>query len=399
MDFIFNVEFKDEKRGSAHAKVTVGIPQGILAQLFWADENGKPLDDYLPIKAFALDENGCGTYEIADGVFLPEDAAVVLLKVFNDDMIEIVLPEMKFPIPESKRFPKAERIGRVFVTSDIHVGGHYFHNDENREKAFAFIAVAKPDFVLMAGDVTDNSNVVEWEEARALLEKHFVDIPLGIVPGNHDYAPYKPGCVPHYDEMRAFFSWVCEHDKALGAEVSPLSDRNEYTVRFAGVQAIMANPCHEQNVFFMGEDKLAWLDEQLAASDGERLRYVVTHFHQRGTVACFMRREDANYFRDNDAMQEILDRHGNIIHVSGHTHLNFDLDCLNGKYDGKHKVLYLNAGCAVWNGVCMEVRREYYLQHRATGQCLDICDGCVIARGVDFVSGKFVPRCQTLAEI
>lgn len=68
----------------------------------------------------------------------------------------------------------------------------------------------------------------------------------------------------------------------------------------------------------------------------------------------------------------------------------------NTAYDAKHDVLYLNAGCAVWNGVDFEQRREYYLQDRSTGQQIEIYEDKIITRGVDFVSGKWIPRCVAI---
>lgn len=99
---------------------------------------------------------------------------------------------------------------------------------------------------------------------------------------------------------------------------------------------------------------------------------------------------------DDAELTEIFNRHPGLIHVSGHTHYNFDSDMPNASYDSEHDVLYLNAGCAVWNGVDFEQRREYYLQDRCTGQQIELYDGYSITRGVDFVSGKYIPRSLSL---
>ena len=73
MDFIFDVKFSDDRRGNADAKVTINIPSGILAVLYWADENGKPLEDYLPIKALALID-GKAEYSLEHNRMIPENA-------------------------------------------------------------------------------------------------------------------------------------------------------------------------------------------------------------------------------------------------------------------------------------------------------------------------------------
>ena len=396
MNFIFDVVYRDNIPGSAAADITIEIPQGILATLYWADKNGEPLEDYLAIKSLPMID-GIATYSTLDGWMIPEEAESMRVKVYNDAMIEIVLPEMIAPIPAEKRLAKAKPISRVFLTSDVHIGGDYFHNRANRDKAFRTIADYKPDFVLIAGDVSNNSEVREFALATEMMETYFKDIPVGICPGNHDYTPYNPGAVCNEKEMHDFFLGMVEHNRRLGAVCTDVMDNNTYAMTVGGVQSLMinANIPHPE----YGEENRAWMEEQLAASDGARYRFIVNHYHMRGTVAGFKHENAATYFRDNDAVQEILDRHGNIVHVSGHTHLMYDVDCLNTSFDAAHKNLYVNAGCAVWNGCCMEVRREYYLQNRATGQILEIYDGYMIARGIDFVTGKYFPRCLTKADM
>ncbi len=400
MDFIFDVRFSDDRRGNADAKVTINIPSGILAVLYWADENGKPLEDYLPIKALALID-GKAEYSLEHNRMIPENAKKILCKVYNDFMYEIVLPELCADIPEEKLIAERKPDLRVFVTSDLHFGGKYFHNDRNRALAFKYMSEANPDFILISGDITDNSYPEEFSEAFDTINAVFGKIPVFVGAGNHDYSPYKPGATPHFDEMHDFFVKQCERNAALGVTVNDLNDRNYFEARFGNVQVLMLNANDVGNHFEVGENERLWMDNKLAETDGKDVyRFVVTHFHQQNTVGCSERKAGKNFFRDNDQTQELLDRHGKIIHVSGHTHYNFDSDMPNTYFDNAHSNLYLNAGCAVWNGVDMEERREYYLQDRCTGQLIEFySDGTVISRGVDFVSGKYIPRCLHKANV
>ena len=106
----------------------------------------------------------------------------------------------------------------------------------------------------------------------------------------------------------------------------------------------------------------------------------------------------AQYVIDNDALQEILDKHKNIIHLSGHTHYDFDSDGVNTKFDEQSNNLYINGGCLVWCGVEFNQRREYYVKDRCTAQLMEIYEDCVIIRGIELVSGKFVSRCLHRAD-
>lgn len=392
----FNVKFHDELPGNAGADIEICIPQGVMASLAWADENGNALGNYLPIRLLPLSD-GKAVYTLRDGTMIPEEARMLLCRVYNDCAHEIVLPELRFTVPESKLLSKQTPKKTYFVTSDIHVGGRYFHNDENRSKAFAFMAAAKPAAVLISGDITDNSYPDEFAEARALLEANFADIPVFVCSGNHDYSPYKPGATPHFAEMHDFFEWQCAHDQKLGVKIADLNEKNYFEGRLPdGTQVLVLNANDVNNHFEVGEAQRAWLDKKLCESDSEALRFVLTHYHQKNTVGCSAERFGEQFVLDDEALSEILNRHPGVIHVSGHTHFNFDSDMPNTAYDAKHDVLYLNAGCAVWNGVDFEQRREYYLQDRSTGQQIEIYEDKIITRGVDFVSGKWIPRCAAI---
>ncbi|MBF6334165.1 metallophosphoesterase [Nocardia transvalensis] len=59
------------------------------------------------------------------------------------------------------------------------------HNTERVERVMGYLAELprKPDAILVTGDITDSGKVEEYEEARAAL---VADVPLWVLPGNHD---------------------------------------------------------------------------------------------------------------------------------------------------------------------------------------------------------------------
>lgn len=398
MNIVFDVKYLNEKVANADIELTLDIPLGVLATIYWADENGTPLEDYLPIKSIPLID-GKSVYRCENSLFIPENAKKIRCRVWSDAMIEIPLPELIKDIPESKRVSLGRPIKKIIATSDIHLGGEYFNNTANRISTFKYIKEAKPDFLIVAGDITDNSNPSEFDSAKELVET-LDGIPAFFSTGNHDLAPYKAGCFPHYDEMNEFFSYQRQRSIDLGAEVSEIHfPKYYYSARIGGVHVIVLDACNEKNAFYLGDEQLKWLEEELCKSDGEPYRFVVTHFHQKNTVAVIESCRNRSYFKENDEVQAILDRHKNVIHTSGHSHYNYDSDVANGLVDEKHGNIYLNTGCGVWNDVGHDERGEYYIKNRATGQLIEIYSDRIVCRGVDFVSGKFIPRCQHSYEI
>lgn len=398
MEFLFNVTFKNDKPIDGQFSVEISVPQAILATIYWADEKGQPLKNYLPIKSLPLID-GRAKY-ITKEIFIPEEAKTILCKAYNDSMLEIVLPEFIFTIPEEKLHKKTKPIMKIFAGSDMHFGGDYFHNANSRHKAFECIEHLKPHMVVVSGDITDNSYPNEFKQAKEYIEEHFPKTPVFVAYGNHDWDPYAKGSSPHYEDMTAFMTWQHKRNEKLGAKMLSFGPRETFSVKYNGITIITLNP-NEETRHFEGkryqykDDQLEWLDNELTKCDGDRFRIVNTHFHRNNTLITPSKSETKNAFEvfNDDKCGEILDKHKDILHISGHCHSNMDSEWINVSYDSEHNIAYANGGCMVWTGVGLNSRPEYYQQDRAMGQLVEVYEDYMLVRGVEYVSGKFIPRC------
>lgn len=389
MEIYFNYKYATDEAGIADGKFEICVPRGILAGLFWADDNGI-LEDYLPIKHLPLID-GKGEYTIEGNKMIPEEATRVVCKIQDDSMLYISLPELTINIPEEKRLHLGKPESVVYITSDIHGGGAYFHNTENRNKMWSLVGKAKPDYVLIAGDITNAGRRKEYEEDENSIEKYLKGIPVFISTGNHDYNTYVKDLAPDIEAMHDFFVWQLDRNAKLGVENSELYN-NYFASRVNGVQVVVLNQDHVDNKFFLEDEQRAFLDEKLTESDGDRYRFVVTHFPQSGFIGHPKNEKCKKMTSDNDLTQAVLDKHKGVFHISGHTHYNLDSDDVNVKnVDG---ITYINGGCAVWTGVCCEERREYYIQSRSMGYRMEVYKDRIVFKGVDFPSGKFISRAQ-----
>lgn len=394
MDIKFICDYLDNIKGSANMKFTVSIPQGILATFYWADENGNELENYLAIKSIPL-VDGLGEYITNKNLIIPEEARKIRCRIFKDTMKEIELPELVIDIPEEKLWkPNGALLKKYVAASDIHCGGNYFNNKENRITAFSRLRDIKPCGVMISGDIGNDARSQEYDDAYNMIDEYLDGIPVYVSAGNHDYHPYMEGSVANHAKMAEFFGAVAERNVKLGEKCSVPSDRNIFDGTLCGAQVLVLNPCREDDHMFYGEDQLKWIDEKLCETDGERFRFLVTHVPQTNTVGCSFEKMGVSRFTaDNDELQKILDKHKNVIHLSGHTHYDFDSDGLNTKFDEVNNNLYVAAGCLVWCGVEFNQRREYYIKDRCTAQIIEVYEDCIIVRGMELVSGKFVARC------
>lgn len=393
MEIKFTCDYLDNICGSANLKFTVEIPQAILATFYWADEQGKELEDYLAIKSIPLFE-GKGEYTVNKNLLIPENAKKIRCRVFKDTMKEIELPELVIDIPVEKQWkPKGKLLKKYVAASDIHGGGNYFNNKANRQTAIERIRDLKPDGVFISGDIANNAGSAEYDATYDMVDTYLKDVPVYISAGNHDYHPYENGAVANIEKMEEFFGAISERNTRLGEKSSKPSLRNEYDGTVSGAQVLVLNPCREDDRPFYGEEQLKWIDQKLTETDGERYRFLVTHFHQKNTVGLSPERMGQGFVQDDEALQEILNKHKNIIHMSGHTHYDFDSEGVNTKFDANNNNLYINGGCLVWCGVEFNQRREYYVKDRCTCQVIEVYEDCMVIRGLECVSGKYVARC------
>ncbi len=81
---------------------------------------------------------------------------------------------------------------RILHTSDLHIGSDYSHGEGSRrafdalERVVGAAQDAQVDIVLFAGDLLDNNRVPEQQVMRVIDIMRDVDVPLIILPGNHD---------------------------------------------------------------------------------------------------------------------------------------------------------------------------------------------------------------------
>ena len=241
-------------------------------------------------------------------------------------------------------------------------------------------------------DITDNSWPEEYARAQAMLAEVIGETPLAVCTGNHDISPYMQGSFPHYEALDAFFGWQIEHDKKCGCVVGELNDYH-FETNFAGYPVFVLNANREHNRTVLGQEQLDWLEQNLKKTDEKGIwRFIVIHIPMAGTV------EDSTFDELLDAapLRKIIHHHRHIIHCSGHSHYTFNADLHSSAYDREHQALYINGGCAVWSNRNLTARHEYYQQYRGTGQLLEIYENCLITRGFDGVSGRYIPRAQHL---
>ncbi|WP_018657570.1 phosphodiesterase [Actinomadura flavalba] len=161
---------------------------------------------------------------------------------------------------------------------------------------------ARPDAVVLTGDLADAGLAAEYTRLHALLSP----LPMPVYPlcGNHDDP----------DALRAVFA---DHP-AVSATGTSVRAPLQYAVDIGDVRLVCCDTSVQGQPYgFMDDDRLAWLDTTLAAVP-DRPTVVATH-HPAYPVG--IRFIDDMRFTNAAAFGGVLRRHPQVVRViSGHVH-------------------------------------------------------------------------------
>ncbi|WP_395110050.1 phosphodiesterase [Actinomadura sp. SCN-SB] len=161
---------------------------------------------------------------------------------------------------------------------------------------------ARPDAVVLTGDLTEAGRAAEYDRLRALLSP--LPMPVHPMPGNHD----------DRDALRAAFG---AHPAVAATADGPLAPV-QYAVDVAGTRLVCCDTTVPGSPYgAMDPERLAWLDDTLAAEPGTPT-VVATHHPPYPIGIRFI---DDMRFRDTTGFAEVIRRHDQVIRmISGHVH-------------------------------------------------------------------------------
>lgn len=360
--------------------------QGIIA-LHWANNEGM-LPNYFPLKILLVGEEAV-TYSLPENQWIPPEATKLVAVSMPEEVIqtEYLLP---YQVGESNKKP----LIRFGVMSDTHINGK---KQKGRQFAFDDFYGKELDAVLHAGDITNDGTTEEFMLMQELIERSGSDISFLAVSGNHDDMGTKDG-------KSSFFAWL--HEKNLRNGVITTGCENLFSTRIQSIHVIgIEQICEKGDLHVLGEDTLEQLDQILTESDGEYLRIVLCHYPVSQYVCGAKENSKRHYIYENKKLFGILEAHGNILYITGHTHNSFDSDYPSIVL-GEHQMVYVNAA-SFWNAQpCEKERKEFdqyferkvpsylkrYLKARTMGLVIEVYEDEIVFKARDCVFRKWIPR-------
>ena len=249
---------------------------------------------------------------------------------------------------------------RLVQLSDIHFGGE---NKDAVEAAAAWIRDARPDLVVVAGDLTLDGKTAEFDAAAAWLRR--LPDPMIVVPGNHD----TPFVGPRELLVRFTRAWGRFKDR--------FGDEDGAAWRAPGVTVTSLNTARAAQARWnwskgaVSRGQIRRVVRELEAAPAGDLRVVVCHHPLMEVLGGPM---TAKVRGGVDAANHFV-RAGADVILSGHIHLPFVTAVPFG--DGKTQ--------AIGSGT---------LSHRERGAApgfnvIEVEPGCVRVQALAYEHGKF----------
>ena len=324
--------------GCAQGTYTVKAKGFILAVLRWGS-GGVPLDSWGPFAYVPVDPAGNGAFLFSGNRGIPGEATQVHMRCYTPDFLSF--EEASAPIPE--RFlpaplPQGNAV-RFSVLADLHLASAPW-------KVRQALRAAESGTVFLLGDVTNDGRPEQFEAFEQCIRDIAPEKAFFPVIGNHDVPPGSmPGDPAGCTVYEAFQTRLLDRVERQGYAVSRAPDGRAYSVQAGGLDVAGLQCVTDGRRFRFPDDaQLDWLEEHLASAPASRHLLLC---HAPMLKHNPHRNAGAPYLHRDRRIQEILDRTGGILFLSGHTHVSPNGGRGNAERDGEHGNLYLDCGSVV----------------------------------------------------
>ena len=318
---------------TADGVYTVRAKGCIAAALYWANESGR-LDCWSSLAVIPLSPKGVGEFVFRGSRAIPREATHIRAEAVRADFG--TREEIQVPLPNLPRMRTGENDLRCTVFSDLHFSAKPW------TVRAALRMAADSDCILLTGDMTNDGTPAQFAGFYEMLTELLPDKPVFAVTGNHDF-PHDPiprvsdgiDCYPGLQDA------LLRNARRLGWQVEQ-DNSGAYAAMRDGTEIIGLNAVsHWRRFVFRDGEQLAWLEHHLENSAARR-HILLCH-------APLLRHNPAHsptaqpYLSRDRELQNIADRHRNILFLSGHTHLS--LNCPGGCAEqDENGNIFLNAG-------------------------------------------------------
>ena len=302
------------------------------------------------------------------------------------------------PETGAERMSKLENnpLFSFFAISDLHITPNIRGKAAGkRYKAWKYLENAGCSFALIAGDVTNSGSSAEFDIAQTELYPLISRFPLMVGYGNHDYLANDQRTVTSPESRKRFSAWIQEQNLHVGCRMEFLDGTECFEAYGCGVQILSLDCAATYPAAAAGERQLAWLDEKLSESDGDRFRIVMSHFPINSHVPGKTGTKQNSYLRDSVKHQKLFEKHKNILYFSGHTHYTLASGSPSMLFDEINRIAYFNTASVGNTQPDSRMIKSGQAENSSgsMGLCLSIFKNSIQIQGIDFLTGTEIDSC------
>lgn len=323
----------------AMGKYSIKAKGFLFAVLRWGDKTGA-LPDWSPIAYVPIDPAGNGELFFPGRRAIPFGVTHIWAECvsysYQQEIVSCTIPEKFLPAERTD-----EGATRFSILTDLHLASKPWMIKRA-------LRAAESDTILLLGDSVNDGLPDQFDNFIGCIEETVPEKTILPVPGNHDIT--HPRFIGHEGDGVAAYS---AFQKMLLSRAEEKGWRFTYDSRslawaarrgsldMIGLQCVISG----RKFLFPEGSQVDWLEKHL--EDNADADWHLIQCHAPLLKHNPNRNTGNPYLDKNKRLQEILDHCGNVIFLSGHTHVSPNVIRGGGEQDEKTGNIYLDCGSVV----------------------------------------------------
>lgn len=397
VDPLLSIQYKldDATDGFANGVVTIKKDLKNTAAtscvMYWADENGEPLEGYTALAKFKL-TGPITTHRMTEYTVIPEGARSLIAYAsddvkLSDTAVRTDLPENCNYIFQGDVLAEFQSISDIHVTTDSGAVGSVADSNTHFTKMLEDVQTNSPNSIgiFIGGDIANSGAAAEYQKVLNLyyqaLNNGKGDLPeLHIGIGNHDWMNGNPN------------GQFQKYAKIYNSNLKEQPENVYYDEVVAGYHFIYLGGEKAGLSANLSDEQIQWFDErmeEITAEDPDKPVFVFLHQSFYNTVSGSLPGEGWNGVVQETALKNVLEKYGQVILQNGHSHWVLDSDSCMYPGDSQLPVALNTAALGyLWSGYNI-VTGEF--EDGAQGYYVRIYEDKVVFLGRDFETGEWMP--------
>ncbi len=394
-------QLSDPTDGFANGMVTVKRDSDNATNtdcvMFWADENGVPLEGYAALAKFKLTGETTKHPMYAYSI-IPEGAKKLVAYGANGSALSEQAVSCDLPEGCTYHLDKApvefQIISDVHVTTDAGATNEVRLSNQHFSQMLEDVKANSPDSVgiFINGDIANTGSNEEYQKVYNLYQRALAadngKLPyIHMAIGNHDWIQGNPG--------NQFQKWV----KIYNNDLDKQPEKVYYDEVVAGYHFVYLGGEKPGLHANLSKEQLNWFDQVMARcteEDPDRPVFVFLHQSFYNTVAGSLPGQGWDGVDNENALKRVMQKYGQIILLNGHSHWELNsTNCIYGGDDMAPAALNTAAVGYLWSSYNVTAGEFMSGSH---GYFVRVYPDKVVFLGRSFETGEYIPSAMFVVQ-